>query len=112
MTIFDQRNQNVQSQLNINFSNVESLSQFIKEIEKLQNELRRITEMGLLDKEVSVDVESQLKKASINAENSEPDKNKVVKYLENAKDLIGGVTSAKSLFDSISQAVESISKLF
>ena len=116
MTVFDQRGQHVNYQYNaagdINFGAVQNKVDVIVELEKLQGELARATEAGVVDEEVAVDVESRLKKAIVQAKKPEPDKKSILDHLNEAKALIEGVAAAGGMVAALAQAAEVVQKFF
>lgn len=115
MATFDQRGQKVNCQYNaagdINFGSVQHKEEAATELRKLQDEVSRAAQAGVLDAEVAVDVDSRIKKAVVQVEKPEPDKKSVLDYLREAKALIEGITSAAGLVTGLTQATEMIRKL-
>ena len=117
MTTFDQRGQTVHGdQYNaghdINFGTVHSFQDFAAQLEKLRNQVVKSVEQGTLDKDTAIDVESHLKKASTQANKPSPDKKTILQNIEEAKALIGGITTASSMVGALAQAAQAIQKLF
>jgi ribosomal protein S20 len=116
MATFDQRDQKVIYQYNaagnINFHAVQNNADFSTELQKLQKELKKAVEEGVLDEEMAVDVESHLKKAAIQTQKSEPDKKTLLDHLLEAQQLIAGVASAAGLIKGFAEAAEVVRRLF
>ncbi len=116
MSVFDQRHQNVNYQYNvngtINFDKVQNRLEAINELRKLQDEVVKASESGELDAEIAADVESKLKKATIQAQKPEPDQATLLSYLSDAKNLLASIASMVGLVKGISGAIETVRKLF
>jgi hypothetical protein len=116
MIIFDQRGQHVQYQYNaagdINFGTVQNKMEAIGQLEKLQSELTRAADAGALDEDLAVDVESQIKKAILQAKKPEPDKKTIMDRLKDAKTLIEGVTSLGGMVQGLAKAAEMVQQFF
>ena len=116
MSIFDQRNQKVNYQYNvngvINFGNVQNRIDVVEELRKLQDEVAKATESGALDAEISTDVEANIKKAIIQSQKPEPDKKTITNYLEQAKTLLSNIALVAGLVKGISEAIEIVRKFF
>ena len=119
MTIFDQRHQTVTYQYNIagdiDLDAVQSKAELIEQLEKLQAELAKATQQGAFD-EQGIEARSQIEKAVMQAKKPEPDKNKILGYLNQAKDVIVGVAatvgSVTGLAMSVEKAIEVAQRLF
>jgi hypothetical protein len=116
MATFDQRGQKVNYQYNaagdINFGTVQSKLEIVSELQKLQREIQRATEAGAVDADVAIDVESKIKKAILQTQKPESDKKTTLDYLNEAKALLEGVTSAAGLVTALTQAAEVVKRLF
>lgn len=116
MTVFDQRGQHVNYQYNaagnINFGTVENRGAFTSQLKHLHEEVSNATQANVLDAEIAIDVESNLKKAIIQTEKDTPNKKSLLQYLQEAKALIEGVTSAAGLVTAFGQAIEIANRLF
>ncbi|MBD2181928.1 hypothetical protein [Aerosakkonema funiforme] len=116
MSVFDQSNQQVCSQYNaagnINFGSAQSQVDVISEMQKIQDEVRKAVQSGALDEEIAIDVESNLKKATIQAQKPEPDKKTIQEYLDRAKKLLAGIASAAGLVTALSEAAKAVGMLF
>lgn len=117
-TIFDQRNQTVSGNqyntardLNIahNDSNVDDISVRIQSLSRELNELRQANK---IDKIVAVDVEANIKKATLLAEDPKLEKSAVVYSLETARNFLKDVSSAAGLVTSITEVIKVISRVF
>lgn len=116
MSVFDQRGQQVIYQYNvngvINFGNVQNGNDLVGELEKLQAEVAKANTAQALPEEKSIDVEANIKKAVLQAQKPTPDKSIVIKYLDEARKLIIDVAAVAGLVKGISQAIETVSKVF
>ena len=74
--------------------------------------MEKAVKAGAIDEEVAIDVESKIKKASIQVEKPEPDKKVVLDYLSEAKALIEGIASMAGLVQGLAHTVEVIRRLF
>lgn len=120
MSLFDQRGQRVTYQYNaagnINFGAVDSRPALAAELEKLKLELGAAQEAGALDADAAKDADYQLGRAAEQAQNPTADKNRVVRYLEGARDLITeGATAAGAvtgLVGALDAALQQVHRLF
>lgn len=118
MATFDQRGQHVINQVNantidtVNFGAVQTKAELIAELRKLLSEVEKATKAGIVEGDISVDVESHIKKAVIEAEKPEPKKKSILDHLEGAKSLLDGITSATGLITAIMQAAKIAGTLF
>ena len=116
MATFDQRGQKVNYQYNaagnINFGSVQDKVDVSEELQKLLAEVRKAAEANVFGDEVAVDVEAKVKKAIIQSQKPESDKKTTIDYLNEAKALIEGITSASGLVAGIVQAIEMIRRVF
>jgi hypothetical protein len=116
MTVFDQRGQQVTYQYNaagdINFGAVKNKLDLIAQMKGLQEEVCRAIEAEIFDEEVATEVEYRVKKAVQQAQKDSPDKKTIVDYLNEAKDLIAGVTAAVGLVTALNQAIEAVQTFF
>jgi YD repeat-containing protein len=115
MSTFDQRGQQVQYQYNaagnINFAHVQDQRELVVELEKLQTEVEKASQAGVIDQSVAVDVEYQLKKALQEVKKPAPDKKGVLQRVQDATTLIGGVAAASGLIKGFAEAAEAIQKI-
>lgn len=116
MSTFDQRNQKVTYQYNvagnINFGLVQDRVDLTIELKKIQDELAKAVQQGIVDEEIAVDVDSKIKKAVIQAEKSEPNKKSILEHLHGAQELISGVAAAAGLAKGLAEAAEVVRRLF
>lgn len=118
MAKFDQRNQKVTNQINaesignINFGIIQDKTELIAELRKLLSEIQKANQLGNIKEDISIDVESHIRKAVIEIEKPEPKKNSVIEHLEGAKKLLDGITSATGLVGALMQAVKIAGSLF
>lgn len=115
-SIFDQRNQKVNNQYNIagnlNFGNVSSQENAITELKKLLQEINKASLSGVIDAEKSIDVEAKIKKAIVQAEKKEPNKQIILENINGAKMIIESLSSAAGLVGIFMQVIEMIKKVF
>jgi hypothetical protein len=123
------QNQNVENQINIdhmsggtiyqgpvNFGSVNSREDVVKMFNALLAQVQQHGQKGELDEEVAIDLEAPIKKASKEAEKPNADKNKILGYVTNAKNLLENASKAGSaaaaLGGMLGKALESIQTLF
>jgi hypothetical protein len=120
MAIFDQRGQKVKYQYNIagaiDLEAVQSKAELIEQLEKLREELARATQEGAVDEEQGIDARAQVEKAVAQAQKPEPDRNKIVGYLGQARGIVSEATTAVAatggLLAALQKAAELAQKLF
>lgn len=115
-SIFDQRGQKVNYQFNsagnINFGDIQNSIQLVNELNKLKQELSKALEAKVIDEETATDVEYKITKATQQVQKSEPDKNNILIYLNEAKALIENITAASGMVVALGQAVQFVQKMF
>ena len=125
-TYFDQKNQKVDTQTNVAgnlnvsgnyiagnfFATAQSPSDIPKELEKLKGMVTQAADEGMLDEDTAKDVESNLKTAIDKAKQPEPDKNRIIAYINSAKSLVESITAAGGLVTAFTKAVEAVQKIF
>lgn len=118
MANFDQRNQKVVNQINaekigvVNFGTVQSKAELIAELHNLLSEVSKANRAGNIKEDISIDVESHIRKAVVELEKPEPKKIPIIEHLEGAKKLLEGITSATNLISALMQAIKIIGGLF
>ncbi|MBE0681102.1 MAG: hypothetical protein IH589_04250 [Anaerolineales bacterium] len=116
MSTFDQRGQKVNYQYNIagnlNFGGATTSADVALELKKLLQEVTKATLAGVIDAENGVEVESNIKKAVIQAEKPQPNKQIILDYINGAKAIIESLTSAAGLVGGFMQAIEMIRRVF
>lgn len=118
MAKFDQRNQKVTNQINaeaignVNFGIIQDKTEFVAELRKLLSEIQKANQFGNIKEDISIDVESHIRKAVLEIEKPEPKKNSVIEHLEGAKKLLDGITSATGLVGALMQAAKIAGSLF
>jgi ABC-type hemin transport system substrate-binding protein len=118
MAKFDQRNQQVVNQINadkinvVNFGNIQSKAELIAELRNLLSEVSKANKAGDITENISIDVESHIRKAVVEIEKTEPKKKTIIEHLEGAKKLLDGITSATGLINALLQAVKIAGSLF
>lgn len=116
MTVFDQRNQNVNYQYNaagdINFDSVDSPDQLITELEKLKIEISRAAEVKVISDDAAIDAKYQIDKAIQQTKSPEPSKKTILQHIEAAKEFIGTVTSSAGMIVALTQAADAVQKVF
>ena len=65
-----------------------------------------------MDEEIAIDVESNLKKATLQAQKTNPDKKTIQDYVEKSKKLLEGIVSAAGLVKVLSEAGKVVGTLF
>lgn len=115
MATFDQRKQKVNTQYNIagnvNFSNVDNGIEFVRELQKLRDEIKNIA-ISKLDSEVAKGLEAKINQVASQAESSKPDKKSMLENIQEAQKLLGSVASAAGLIKILAEAAEVIRRLF
>jgi hypothetical protein len=115
MAIFDQRNQNVVYQYNvngnINFGAVATVTDIVIELQKLLDETTKAVKAGVVDAEIGVDVEAKVKKAIVLAEKPKPEKQSILDNINGAIALIEGIVSAVGLVSGFAQAAEVVKRI-
>src|SRR5258707_5974276 len=116
MTVFDQRNQNVNYQYNaagdISFESVHNRVELVAELEKLKTELSNAASAGAIDGEIVTDAEYQITKAIQQAQKPQPDKKTIVDHLNSAKKFIDGVVVAGGMVAGLVKAIALVHQLF
>lgn len=120
MPVFDQRGSKVNKQVNIagnvygdiNFGEIQDKTDLVAELKKLLAEFSKAAQTENISDELSIDIEANIKKAIIQSEKPQPDKNIILKHLIEAKALIEGVSSAIGLITALSQAIEIVRRIF
>ncbi|MBO1050130.1 MAG: hypothetical protein HEQ10_21615 [Dolichospermum sp. DEX182a] len=117
MTVnFNQQNQTVTYQYNaagnISFGSVTNRVDLIGELEKLNNEVSKAGENNVIDAEQVIDVQGHIQKAVVQAKKPEPNKNSILEYLGNAKELISGVVAANGIVTGLMEAIELVKQFF
>ncbi len=116
MSVFDQRNQQVNTQYNaagdINFSSVQNSVDFVNELKKLKVELARMAEEEIVDGEIVTDADYQLTKAIQLAEKDQPNKTSILEHLNNAKSYLEGVATLAKVAIAVGSAIAAASTLF
>jgi hypothetical protein len=83
------------------------MSHFIQSYQKVTKAI----ENSAVDAEIGIEIESKVKKAIIQSEKNESDKQNILENINGAKVLIEGVTSAAGLVIGLTQVAEMIRKL-
>lgn len=95
MVVFDQRGQTVTYQYNaagnINIGNVRNIAMLADQLNALVHEVDLATAQEVLPPEAGLDAQHALKKASLEAAKSHPDKSSILSYLKTAQGLVEGV---------------------
>ena len=118
MAKFNQLKQQVVNQVNaqtvnvVNFGSVQNKEELIVELQKLLTEVNKATKAGIIQEDVSVDIESHIKKAVIEAEKPEPKKESILDHIDGAKSLLEGIASAAGLVTALIQAAKIVGNLF
>ena len=118
MANFSQQNQHVVNQVNaervdvINFGAIQNKAELVTELRNLLSEVSRANQAGNIKEDISVDVESHIRKAVIEIEKPQPKKNQILEHLDGAKKLLEGLTSATSFVSALMQAIKIVGSLF
>lgn len=114
--VFDQRNQKVTHQYNvdgvINFGRVQNVGDIVGQLKNIQTEVVNATKTGALDEEIAADIDANIEKAIIQSQKPEPDKNKIINYLTEAKNILANVALVAGLVKSVTEAIEIVKRLF
>ncbi|MGE5374439.1 MAG: hypothetical protein ACM3XO_05225 [Bacteroidota bacterium] len=115
MATFNQDHQTVNNQYNagrdINFSSAQSRDEIVQDLKHLLEEVNRASQAGALRKDVAIDVEANLRKAVLQAEEPQPDKKSILDYLNAARGLVEGVASAAGLVTGLVQAAQAVGRI-
>jgi hypothetical protein len=117
MNTFNQnvQNQHVNHQYNaagdINFAGVQDQVGLVTQLEKLQAEVSRAGQAGVIDEESFMDTEYQLKKVVQEAKKPQPDKQSLLQRIQDATILIGGIAAASDLVKGFAEAAQTIQRL-
>ncbi len=114
MTAFDQRGQKVNNQINVagNFNfGTNNSADISPELQKLLDEIKEVIKSGNVDAETGIDIEAKVKKAIVQAEKPNPDKNGILDNINGAKLLIEGMSSAVNLVTLFVQAADMVRRL-
>lgn len=116
MSVFNQQGQKVKYQYNagrdINLGDVQNKTDLVAELKKLEEEIKKAVQSNVLNEEVAIDVESNLKKATIQAQKVNPDKKVLLDYVEQAKKLIENISSMGSVLTALNEVAKVIGGLF
>ncbi|MEG4326852.1 hypothetical protein [Microcoleus sp. herbarium5] len=116
MSAFDQRGQKVNYQYNsagnINFGNVQNLTDLISELEKLKDEISKAGDAQVIDAEIVTDVQYQIQKAVDQAKKPEPNKNSILEHLGTAKDFLKNAIEVSGIIAGIAKSIELVQQLF
>jgi hypothetical protein len=116
MSVFNQQGQRVNTQYNaagnINFGNVTSKADAVNELQKIQKELEKASQSGAINEEIAIDIESNIKKATVQAKKRNPEKAVIVGYIDKARKLLESVPSMTGLVKALTEAIQVIGALF
>lgn len=114
MAVFDQRHQQVQYQYNaagnINLAGIQNRDDVARQLELLRDEIAHARSAQALDGEVATDVEYQLTKAAQHAHKTEPDKQRVLGYLSEARSLLSSLPQTAQAVSGLVNAVAQIAQ--
>ncbi|WP_414517308.1 hypothetical protein [Nostoc sp. PCC 9305] len=116
---FDQREQQVQNQNNaardinikgdINIRTIQNTNDFISELQKVKSELSKAGKAQIIDAEIVTDADYEIATAIQEAKKATPNKNLVLKAIENAKNLLsksaGAVEFVTALINLIAAGI-------
>lgn len=112
MATFNQQGQTVGTQNNadtISIGQAQNKSEFLVELKELQNALEKAIDDKLITGENAIDAEMHVKKAALQANESQPDKKTLISHLTSAKEL---VTSADKITVGLSSIIDKVGGLF
>jgi AbiTii len=122
VSTFDQREQQVYSQNNAardiyiegntSIVNVQDTGEFIREVQKLKNQLFKAGEAQIIDTELVTDVDYELASAIQEARKPDPSKESVLKPMEKAKDLLSKASGATEFCTAIINLIAAGTTLF
>jgi len=118
MAKFDQRGQQVTNQVNaetigsVNFESIQNKEELIAELRKLLSEVNKSIQAGVIKEKDSIDIESHLKKALLEMNESAPKKAKIFEHLEGAKVLLESIASATGLVTALTQVIKIAGEFF
>lgn len=108
---FDQREQQVQNQNNavhdinikgdINIGTIQNTNDFIRELQKVKSELSKAGDAQIIDAEILTDADYEIATAIQEAKKATPNKNFVLKAIENAKNLLSKSAGAVELVTAL-----------
>jgi hypothetical protein len=114
MAVFDQRHQHVHYQYNaagnINLAGIQNRDDLARQLELLRDEIEQARSAEALDSEVATDVEYRLTKAAQQANKTEPDKQRVLSYLSEARALLSSVPQTAQAVSGLVNAVAQIAQ--
>lgn len=107
MTTFNQQGQHVcGNQYNTGRDMV------ITELQNLQTEVTKAIRAGTLNDKIAAEVESKINSDIVQAQKPKPEKKTIVEYLDEAKKLIEGLTSASGLVAAIIKTADLVRTVF
>lgn len=116
MSVFDQRDQNVNYQYNaagnINIDNVQNADDLIGELAKLLDEIGKAKQVGVIDEDDAIDAEYQVQKAIQVAKKPEPDKKSFADHMSRAKMLLDGTKETAGLVTAVLKLIETAQDVF
>jgi hypothetical protein len=116
MTTFDQRNQQVGTQYNagsdINFNDAQNVQEFASELQKMRDELLRISETDTVDAEIITDVDYQITKAIQAASKEHPTKSVILDHLTKVKEYVDGVDALIKIAGAVTTALAVAQTIF
>ncbi|MEH2461999.1 AbiTii domain-containing protein [Nostoc sp.] len=108
---FDQREQQVQNQNNavrdinikgdINIGTIQNSNDFIRELQKVKSELSKAGDAQIISAEIVTDADYEIATAIQEAKKATPNKNFVLKAIENAKNLLSKSAGAVELVTAL-----------
>jgi hypothetical protein len=109
MATFDQTEQTIMYQYNaggaINFSLVQNKYQLVTQLRRLVEEINKAGAAGVVNEAVAVDVDAKLRKAVVQIEKPNPDKKTIIDHINEAKALLGNITSASGLVKPLVEVI-------
>lgn len=116
MTVFNQKNQSVETQYNalgdINIGTSQSSATFVRELEKLKAKITLASESKIISRDIATDAEYEIQKAVNQAKQPDPSKKTIVNYLEKARNTLKDVAQAGGIVAGLVKATELVEKIF
>ena len=95
-----------------NIGTIQNKDDLITELEKLQTQLKKAKSDKVIDAKVVTEANHQLEQAIDQANSAAPEKHIILEYLEKARELIQGMTSAAGIVSTLVKLAEAIPRLF
>lgn len=116
MSVFDQRNQNVNYQYNaagnINIDASMNKNEIADQLEKLIGEIERAKELEAINQDVAIEAEYHLMQATKEARKENPDRSSFLDHIDKTKGALKAVTATTDLVTALFKIGELASKIF